>query len=77
MKSIKVRVETLEKRSKQTSAAWQLQLLYQGVGGDQQALDEFGRISASGKAIPLLNEMFEQIRGGLPDPQGERAKETG
>ncbi len=77
MKSLKRRLRALDQRFSQTSAAWQLELLCRGIGGDPQALDEFALIAASGRAIPLLEEMFHQFRAGLVVPQTAREKVAG
>jgi len=76
MRSLNARLEALEQHFNQTSAARQLELLYRGVGGDQQALDEFERICATGKALGLLADMYHALGSGPVEWQSKREKQT-
>ena len=63
-RTLKGRLQVLEERFGETSAQRQLELYSRSIDGDQDAVEEFERIIASGKAIPLLANLLQIFRSG-------------
>jgi hypothetical protein len=63
-RALKVRLEILEERFGDISGERQVEMYSRCVRGDRQAVQYFERIIASGKAVPLLANLFELFRAG-------------
>ena len=62
MNSLHRRLKTLEQRFSETSGAYQLNLLYRWISGDEAAGQAFEALVGAGKTTGLLREMYLSIK---------------